>query len=874
MPLASGTRIGPYEVVAPLGAGGMGEVYRALDTRLKREAALKCLPDRLSGETMALERFRREAQLLAGLGHPHIAAVYGLETSVSGAAVLAMELVPGETLAERLRRGPTPPAEAIALARQLAEALEYAHERGVIHRDLKPANIKIASDDQVKVLDFGLAKALSPELSSADISDSPTLTSPATLAGTLLGTAAYMAPEQARGKPADRRADIWAFGVVLYEMLTGARPFHGDDVTDTIAAVVRDEPDWTRLPPATPPALRQLLQRSLRKDVRQRLQSIGDARIALEEIAAGDAPAPPAAAPARRSWLSWVLPAVAGIVIAGAAAFFLLPRPPATIAMHFQALTSMKGVQRDPALSPDGRSFAFVSDRDGSYNVYVGVIGGSSLVQITHGTAVKASPAWTPDGASLAYSQLNDSALWDIWEVAALGGTPRLLVRNAKYPAWSPSGQELAYVQTSTQTLWIEVPGQPPRQLAPGQRTIADPRFSPDGRQIAFIAGSYGGGPYTSLQVINLGTGSVRQLTAITAGMALSPAWTPDGRSIYYASSQGGTFNIWKIPAAGGPSLQVTAGQGDDAELDLSRDGKRLAFATFHTDTRIAEMALTAASNSNAIHVITNDPARNQNFPVYSPDGKRLAYFSFLKGVEREQIWVSNADGSEATALVENESDNIFPEWSDDGSQVVFESWSPGSAFSGLDAVPASGGDPRTLGRTSKLVLCTSSRGPVIYSDWKRLESLDLATGQSRALAPLPSPAIASELLCAPDGGAIAYAAGARYDGDPRQGIWVYDFHHPARQIYHGWVGSEHFSLGPRQQIYFLAARPDLSDQLLAVGWDGTGLRAMNVTVPALYDYFWGAENSMSVAPGGAAMAFMADDALQVNLGLITFGKN
>ncbi|MGH9487034.1 MAG: protein kinase domain-containing protein [Terriglobales bacterium] len=883
MPLAAGTRIGPYEVVAPLGAGGMGEVYRAADTRLKREAALKCLPPAMVANSMAIERFRREAQLLAGLSHPNIAAVYGLETSAAGGAVLAMELVPGETLAERLRRGAMPAEEAIAVARQIAEALEYAHERGIIHRDLKPANIKITPGDQVKVLDFGLAKALGPELTAADVSDdSPTLTTPATLAGTLLGTAAYMAPEQARGKAVDRRADIWAFGAVLYEMLSGQRAFPGDNTTDVIAAVIRAEPDWARIPEATPPALRQLMQRCLHKDLRQRLQWMGDARIALEDIAKGEAAAEGAAAApaAGRQGLRWAVPGfVAGLVVAALAAFFLIPRAAQSVPMRFRSLTSMSGVQRDPALSPDGRSLAFASNRDGSYNIYVGVIGGGNLVQITHGTATKADPAWTPDGTAIAYAQVNFSGLWDIWEVPALGGTPRLLMRDATHPAWSPDGRELAYVQPSTSTLYIGVPGQPARLLAHTSTGVSDPRFSPDGRRIAFIAGGRRGmGPYTPLDVVNVHSGALRQLTAPLAGMALSPVWTPGGRSIYFAASRGGTINIWKIASAGGTPQQITSGQGDDAELDLSTDGKRLAFATFRTDARIAELSLKPHPGAPAFRVLASDPARNQDAPEYSPDGKHLTYFSFLKGVEPEQVWISNADGSDAAPLVVNQSHNILPYWSQDGSHILFDSWGNGTTnLLALSEVSSSGGDPQVLLRMAHIFTsCAGPQGTVIYKGEHAMESLNAASGRNHALGSLPYPQIGPfPVLCAPDGGAIAYPVPARFDGDPEQGIWVYDFHHPARQVYRGWVGSKNLSGGPRGRIYFLTGSPDLKDELWAMNWNGTALQDLHVAVPAFYDYngdmFF--QDFLSMAPDGSAVAFDFDDALQANIGMLTFGK-
>src|SRR5208282_2966431 len=288
MTLAAGTKLGSYEITGAIGAGGMGEVYRARDAKLGRDVALKVLPEAFARDAERMARFQREAKVLASLNHPNIASIYGLEDSGATHA-LVMELVEGPTLADRIRSGPIPIDEALRIAKQMCEALEYAYERGIVHRDLKPANVKVTSDDAVKVLDFGLAKAIEGDASSIDITTSPTMSRMATLAGVLLGTAAYMSPEQAKGKPVDRRADIWAFRCVLYEMLTGKQTFTGETVTDTLASVIKEEPDWSQLPAATPIRVRVLLQRCLQKDPKQRLRDIGDARISLDEVLA-DAP--------------------------------------------------------------------------------------------------------------------------------------------------------------------------------------------------------------------------------------------------------------------------------------------------------------------------------------------------------------------------------------------------------------------------------------------------------------------------------------------------------------------------------------------------------------------------------------------------------
>src|ERR1022692_2175976 len=293
MPLSAGTKLGSYEVAAQIGAGGMGEVYRAHDTKLGRDVAIKVLPEAFAHDPERLSRFQREAKMLAALNHPNIATIHGLEQS-NGTSYLVMELVSGETLAERVKRdGAVPIEEALAIAKQIAEALEAAHEKGIIHRDLKPANVKVTPEGKVKVLDFGLAKAFEGDSTNEDMSNSPTLSRAATMQGVILGTAAYMSPEQARGKVVDKRTDIWAFGAVLFELLTGKQTFHGDDITDILAAVVRAEPDWHALPDALPVKIRDLLRRCLQKDKSKRLRDAGDARIEIHEALTAPSPAEP-----------------------------------------------------------------------------------------------------------------------------------------------------------------------------------------------------------------------------------------------------------------------------------------------------------------------------------------------------------------------------------------------------------------------------------------------------------------------------------------------------------------------------------------------------------------------------------------------------
>ncbi|MGH9814130.1 MAG: protein kinase domain-containing protein, partial [Candidatus Acidiferrales bacterium] len=364
-----GRTLGQYRVVQKLGAGGMGEVYRAADTRLGRDVALKFLPEVFARDPDRLARFEREAKLLASLNHPNIAAIYGLEEA-DGVRFLVLELVEGETLAERLASGSLPVEEAVAVCRQIAEGLESAHSKGIIHRDLKPANIKITPEGKVKVLDFGLAKAFEGEAAARDLSQSPTMSDIATRSGVVLGTAAYMSPEQARGKTVDTRTDIWAFGCVLYESLSGLPVFHADTVSDTVAGILRGEPDWQFLPAETPASLRRLLRRCLQKDAARRLQHMGDARLEIEEALVGPEEAPTIVAP-RRDWRRLALLCAGSLLVGALAASLVVLQvrpPPGQAAMQFSVVTNFAGVEAQPTLSPDGRSVAFVSNRDGQYD--------------------------------------------------------------------------------------------------------------------------------------------------------------------------------------------------------------------------------------------------------------------------------------------------------------------------------------------------------------------------------------------------------------------------------------------------------------------------------------------------------------------------
>lgn len=504
MALTPGTRLGVYDITAAIGEGGMGQVYRATDAKLKRQVAIKVLPPSLSVDADRLARFQREAEVLASLNHPNIAAIYGLEES-GGVTALVMELVEGDDLSQRIARGALPLDEALPIARQIAEALEAAHDQGIIHRDLKPANIKVRGDGAVKVLDFGLAKAMDPAGASAvNAANSPTLTGPATALGMILGTAAYMAPEQAKGKAVDKRADIWAFGVVLYEMLAGRTAFTGETVTDIIAAVVTRDADWTALPAATPASIRRLLARCLEKDPKRRLRDIGDVRIEIDEtIARGfsdarsaelvSSPVGPAGVPMGRRKLAWtVVGAALGAAVAGALAWSgAWPRTPPSESHPLRvSIIHTEGTEvAAPAISPDGRRVAYRARRaDGMPLLWVRELA-SDESQPLPGTEDAALPFWSPDSRDLGFF-----AGGALKRVAAAGG-PIRLVTDSIGPwtgyggSWSVDGT----IAVSGQNGLFRVPAEGGAltgltKLQGGDWAHFWPSFLPDGRRFLFTA--------------------------------------------------------------------------------------------------------------------------------------------------------------------------------------------------------------------------------------------------------------------------------------------------------------------------------------------------------------------------------------------------
>ena len=531
MALPPGSRIGPYEVVAALGSGGMGEVVRARDARLGRDVAIKFLPEAFARDPERVARFEREARLLASLDHPNLAAIHGLE-EVDGQRYLVLEFVDGETLAQRLARGRLPATEALEVCRQIANAVEAAHESGVVHRDLKPGNVMLARSGVVKVLDFGLAKSTGGDVGTDLSPASPTVTDASTETGVILGTAPYRSPEQARGRPVDKRTDIWSFGCVLFECLTGKPCFHGETASDLIAAILHGEPGWATLPPDTPDRVRALLRRCLDKDARRRLRDMGEARIELEEALAESGSkvatlrsrsSVPAAEQAPRILVSGALLAIAGAVIA-LAAWILLHRRPASPAVQFEITDPDPAAIQfvDPeqmAISPDGSMLAFIAGGLDSTSLWV-----RDLHSITSrklpGTAGALLPFWSPDGRSIGF--FTDSKLM---RIAASGGeaTPLCDVKIARGGTWSRAGDIVFAANAEGPLSLVAASGGDPRpltRLTPDETGHRFPQFLPDGRHFVYASIPPRDGLFDIL-VGDLRGGAPRKLMTASTGVAV-----------------------------------------------------------------------------------------------------------------------------------------------------------------------------------------------------------------------------------------------------------------------------------------------------------------------------------------------------------------
>jgi len=605
MRLAVGSRLGQYEIVALIGAGGMGEVYRARDPKLNRHVALKILPAAFAADRERLARFRREAQLLASLSHPHIGHIYGFEDSEDVHA-LVLELIEGQTLADRIAQGPVPISNALAIAKQIAEALEVAHEHRVVHRDLKPANIKVTTNGVVKVLDFGLAKEGGE--ASPDLTQSPTVTVGDTRDGVVLGTAAYMSPEQARGQSVDKRTDIWAFGCVLYEMLTGRIAFKGDTVSDTIAAILRAEPEWDALPAATPAHVRLLLGRCLEKEPKRRLRDIGDARLELDRSDAGSGGAvdsgvqrspsgavaggrrPFDAAQGRPRYLvSSLIGLTAVLLVSGAGVFYVANRStPVTIPSEYVQLTDFADAVVAPSLSPDGRMVTFIRGGESFLStgqIYVKLLPNGESVRLTSGASPKYAPVFTPDGSRIAYSEVAPNSSfgsWDTWTVPVLGGEPRRFLPNASGLTWLTNQQVLfAEIKGDGFHMGIvtasESRGNSREIYFPtSERAMAHYAYaSPNQRWVIIVEMDQSHTFHQPCRLVPFdGRSAGRQVGP--QGTCTSAAWSPDGAWMYFGARVAGSAHLWRQRFPDGTPEQITFGPYEEEGVAVAPDGRSL----------------------------------------------------------------------------------------------------------------------------------------------------------------------------------------------------------------------------------------------------------------------------------------------------------
>jgi eukaryotic-like serine/threonine-protein kinase len=706
------SKIGPYEIAGLIGAGGMGEVYRARDTKLGRDVALKVLPESFAREPDRIARFGREAKLLAALDHPNIASIYGFEDSGETRA-LVMQLVDGPTLAERVARGPMPISDVLTIARQIADALEYAHERGIVHRDLKPANVKVAANDTVKILDFGLAKAVGAQLSASGGPKATTVGRMTTEQGAWFGTPAYMPPEQARAQPVDRRADIWAFGCLLYEMLTGEIAFQGDTTTDTLAAVIRGEPDWSLLPTDTPPALRALLQRCLQKDARQRLRDIGDARIVLEDLATGKsseaAAASPVTPPISRGALALGFAAVA---IAVVATWELKPSPPQssrpvvrfTIDLPPGQHLATEGASA-LAISPDGSLLAYVataSERE-VQQIYLRAMATGDVRPVA-GTEGATRPFFSPDGQWLGFFAAGKlkkiltsggvaQPLVDSWEagggswgsggkivfspktsdrldeVPEQGGAARPLSEGAAdagsfSPEYLPNHNAVLFAQfTPSSAILVQSIAGAPRVLVEGPAVTA-PHYVSSGHLVYAQAGKLMAAPFDARRLEVTGSAvpvvsSVLQWPEIIPPVQYSVSGT--GTLVYVsgtASSLGADL-VWVDRSGAETPLHAPVRNYDQPRI--SPDGGRIAVQV--NDNALSELWLYDVGSGASLRFPLEGSINGA--PVWTPDGKRIAYFSNREGPGRT-FW-QLADGGGALERLTTGDIELPFSWSHDG---------------------------------------------------------------------------------------------------------------------------------------------------------------------------------------------------------------
>jgi eukaryotic-like serine/threonine-protein kinase len=742
MGLPTGTKLGRYEIRSKLGAGGMGEVYLARDLKLGREVAIKAMPDTFSLDTDRLARFEREARLLASLNHPHIGAIYGLEECGDN-RFLILELVSGIMLTELIARGPVPIEEALQIARQIAVALEVAHERGIVHRDLNPSNIKITDDDQVKVLDFGLAKALEEPTDNSRISESPTVLFQGTQTGIILGTASYMSPEQAKGKRVDKRTDIWAFGCVLLEMLTGKPVFLGEATTDTLAAVIRDEPDWSQLPETTPKRIERLLKRCLRKDPTLRLRDMGDARIeimevlgeSLDDVAMTDTTVVSAHKNRRRTFQAALAGLVAGVIVSGLAFWAisslvlsrrLTTQPVRRFTINLTdseplALTKFVPLaigRQAIAVSPDGSNLVYVVNHNGVAQLCLRPLN-QFETKLIGGTEGAYNPFFSPDGNWVGFFADNK-----LKKVSLAGGEPVTLceARNPVGADWGPNDIIFFGDQEGGTLTRVSSSGGTPQAIPIGGIQAPDVEVLPDGKWLLYSTGQTSNPDYHEIRAVSVETGKGSVL--IQGGS--NPRYLPSGHLVFTraANLMAAPFDL-ETRTVTGPAVAVMEGVKSEmygnSQFSFSNNGT------------LAYVAGAAGWIGKPVWVdrqgkISQIPLSTQCYGTFklSPDGKRLA---IQVASATDDIWIYEFERGTFLRLTLNGS-NIGPVWSPDGKYIVFASFRDGKHGLFQKAADGSGTEERlttTSPDTFQSAESWSADGKaLVYGEWSATDQGDI----------------------------------------------------------------------------------------------------------------------------------------------------
>jgi len=698
MALAAGATLGPYEVISLLGSGGMGEVYRARDSRLGRDVAIKILPGSVATDPDRLSRLEREARAAAALNHPNIVTVHSVEKA-DGLLFMTMELIEGRSLARAIPPAGMPLDQLLAIAIPLTDAVAAAHARGIIHRDLKPANVMIAAGDhggRVKVLDFGLARLGDPSL-IADAATAPTQT--LTTEGRVVGTVAYMSPEQATGLPADARSDLFSLGVILYEMATGRRPFGGDSNTAVMASILKDTPSSIAdLKPSLPPELGRIIKRCLVKDPARRFQSAADLRNELAELkdevgAAASArgedvrPTPPM----RRS--RWMLAGAVLLALIGfAVTYRWSSRSPASNQVPplgertFTRLTTLPGIEESPSLSPDGKWVVYDGNQAGNADIYLQSVTGKNAINLTKDSpSDDTEPAFSPDGERIAFRSERDGG--GIFVMGRTGESVRRVTHRGFSPAWSPDGTQIAYSTApndpygrSPSELWVVTLATGDERKLSGVVEGIQPSWSPHGVRIAYWTVIAEGKPMSQRDIWTVSADGTRP-TAVTSDAAgdWNPVWSPDGRFIYFSSDRGGSLNLWRIPvdeSSGrvlGPAEALTAPSADSRHPAISADGRTVTYASLQESTSVQKIAFdpTGATVAGRPRSVVGGSRYLSHVDV-SPDGQSIAYYDRGRTID---LYIARADGTGERQLTNPQPGyDRNPRFSPDGQWIAFMS--------------------------------------------------------------------------------------------------------------------------------------------------------------------------------------------------------